>query len=62
MRGIQFVVDDHGEKRAVLINLQENKELWEDFYDAVLAAERAEEPRVSLEDVERQLTDPNPAD
>ena len=33
MKGIQFVVDDKGEKTAVLINLQEHGELWKDFYD-----------------------------
>jgi len=56
MKGIQFVVDDQGEKKAVLIDLQENKELWEDFCDAALAAERDAEPRESLEEVKRKLT------
>ncbi len=56
MKGVQFVVDDHGEKKAVLIDLQENKELWEDFCDAALAAERATEPRESLAEVKRKLT------
>lgn len=55
MKGIQYVVDDQGEKKAVLIDLQENKELWEDFCDAALAAERAAEPRESLADVKRKL-------
>ena len=35
MKGIQFVVDDQGEKTAVLINLQEHGDLWEDFYDCL---------------------------
>ncbi len=52
MKGIQYVVDDRGEKQAVLIDLQINKRLWEDFYDAALAADRADEPRESLEDVQ----------
>jgi len=56
MKGVQFVVDDHGEKKAVLIDLQEHKELWEDFFDAALAAERAAEPRESFEEVKRKLT------
>jgi len=56
MKGVQFVVDDHGEKKAVLIDLQENKELWEDFCDAALAAERAGEPRESLAEVKRKRT------
>jgi len=55
MKGIQYVVDDLGEKQAVLIDLHVNKQLWEDFYDAALSAERTDEPRESLEEVERRL-------
>jgi len=53
--GIQFVVDEHGDKTAVQINLKEHGELWEDFYDALLAQARANEPRESLEEVRRRL-------
>jgi hypothetical protein len=55
MKGVQFVVDDHGEKKAVLIDLQKNKELWEDIYDSLVASERANEPRVSLDDLKKKL-------
>lgn len=54
MKGVQYLVDDDGEKQAVLIDLQHHKELWEDFYDAAIAAERASEPRESLQDVLRK--------
>lgn len=33
MKGIHFVIDDTGKKRAVLIDLSEWGELWEDIYD-----------------------------
>ena len=55
MEGIQFVTDDKGQKTAVLIDLKKYGELWEDFYDGLLAAERADEPRESLEFVRRTL-------
>jgi len=55
MRGVQFLVDDDGEKTAVLIDLKKNAELWEDFYDVAVARSRAKEPRESLEDVRRRL-------
>ena len=55
MRGVQFLVDDDGEKTAVLIDLKKNAELWEDFYDVAVAKSRAKEPRESLEDVRRRL-------
>ena len=62
MKGVQYVVDDQGDKKAVLIDLQENKELWEDFFDAALVAERADDPRDTLETVERRLTNPDQTD
>ena len=55
MRGVQFLVDDEGEKTAVLIDLRENAQLWEDFYEVALAKSRAGEPRESLESVKRRL-------
>jgi hypothetical protein len=55
MRGVQFLVDDDGEKTAVLIDLKENAQLWEDFNDAALARSRVKEPRESLESVRRRL-------
>ena len=55
MRGVQFLVDDDGEKTAVLIDLKKNARLWEDFYDIALARSRATEPRESLESVKRRL-------
>ena len=55
MRGVQFLVDDEGEKTAVLIDLKKNADLWEDFYDVAVARSRAKEPRESLESVRRRL-------
>ncbi len=55
MKGVQFVVDDQGEKKAVLIDLRKNKQLWEDFFDVALAEQRADEPRESLSEVKRKL-------
>ena len=55
MRGVQFLVDDDGEKTAVLIDLKKNAQLWEDFYDAALAKSRAREPRESLASVTRRI-------
>ena len=55
MKGIQFLVDDTGEKKAVLIDLKKYGDLWEDLYDTILAHERQHEPR-SLEVVKQQLS------
>jgi hypothetical protein len=56
MRGIEFVIDDKGEKKAVLIDLKRHSGLWEDIYDALLDRERRDEPRESLDEVRRRLT------
>lgn len=55
MEGIQFVIDDKGEKTAVLIDLRKYGELWEDFYDSLTARLRADEPRETLTSVKEQL-------
>ena len=55
MKGIQFVTDEQGQKTAVLIDLKQYGELWEDFYDSLIAARRADEPRESLTEVKEHL-------
>jgi PHD/YefM family antitoxin component YafN of YafNO toxin-antitoxin module len=55
MKGIQFLVDEKGEKSAVLIDLKRYSELWEDFYDQAIARSRQREPRESLESVRKRL-------
>jgi hypothetical protein len=55
MKGVQFLVDEDGAKKAVVIDLKKNAELWEDFYDRALAQSRAHEPRESLESVKERL-------
>jgi hypothetical protein len=49
MRGIQYVVDDSGRKKAVIIDLEEWGELWEDFSDILVSETRREEPVVRWE-------------
>ena len=55
LKGVEFVVDEDGEKKAVLISLEQHRELWEDFYDTAVARARAHEPRESLEEVKRGI-------
>ena len=55
VRGVQFLVDEAGQKTAVLIDLKKNSALWEDIYDAALARERETEPRESLPEVKARL-------
>ncbi|MBM3131503.1 MAG: hypothetical protein FJZ95_00510 [Chloroflexi bacterium] len=55
MKGIRFLVDEAGKKTAVMIDLEDHGELWEDFYDALIAEERVGEPRESLDSVREKL-------
>jgi hypothetical protein len=55
VKGIQFIIDDKGKRTSVLIDLKQHGELWEDFYDTLVAKVRANEPRESLEFVKKRL-------
>ncbi len=55
MEGIQFVTNHQGHKVAVLIDLLKYGDLWEDFYDRMLAEQRKDEPRESLDAVRNML-------
>jgi len=55
MKGIQFVINDKGEKTAVVIDLKKYGAIWEDFQDALTAHFRVNEPRESLEAVKEKL-------
>ena len=55
LKGVEFVVDAKGQKKAVLIDLKHHRELWEDFYDTVVANARKHEPRENLEQVKKKV-------
>lgn len=55
MKGIEYVVDDRGQRKAVVIDLMLFGELWEDFYDTLVAEGRKDEPRESLQEVQATL-------
>jgi hypothetical protein len=55
MEGINYVTDDKNEKVAVQIDLRKYGELWEDFYDSLIADVRKNEEKVPLEDVIKDL-------
>jgi hypothetical protein len=60
MKGIQFLVDDTGKKKAVLIDLSEWGELWEDFYDVLVSNSRKHEPTVDWEELKAEMAQEGP--
>jgi len=55
MAGIKFVTNEKGQKVAVQIDLKKLGDLWEDFYDNLIAKQRIDEPRESLDSVKAIL-------
>ena len=55
MAGIKFVTDEKGQKVAVQIDLKKLGDIWEDFYDNLIAKQRIDEPRESLDSVKAIL-------
>lgn len=55
MKGVQFVVNEDGEKTAAVIDLKRHSAVLEDFFDVAVAKSRRGEPRESLDAVKRRL-------
>jgi hypothetical protein len=55
MKGIQYVVDDRGKKKAVIIDLEQWGEAWEDIYDALVSRSRRGEPTVAWSDLKAEI-------
>lgn len=48
---VQYITDESGEKRAVIVPIEQYHALLEDLEDLAVMAERREEPAMSHEDV-----------
>ncbi len=55
MKGISFLTDVNNNKVAVQIDLKKYGQLWEDFYDAVVAHSRRNEKTISLNALKAKL-------
>jgi hypothetical protein len=55
VKGVEFVVDEDGHKKAVLIDLKKHGAIWEDFYDTLKVNKRESEPRESLSEVKKKV-------
>jgi hypothetical protein len=51
----EFVIDEKGNKKAIILSIAEYEELMEDLSDLAVLAERREEPVVSHTDVTEEL-------
>lgn len=55
VKGLQYLVDESGERVAAVINLKEWGELWEDFFDVLVSESRKDEPTVDWETLKAEI-------
>jgi PHD/YefM family antitoxin component YafN of YafNO toxin-antitoxin module len=51
----QYLVDDSGQKTAVVLPVKEYEELLEDIHDLAVIAERKDESTISLNELKKRL-------
>lgn len=55
MRGVDYIVDDTGKRKAVMIDLRDWGKLWEDFQDVIVSESRKGEPTVPFDTLKADL-------
>jgi hypothetical protein len=55
MRGVRYVTDEEGNRVGVMLDLEQWREVWEDFHDVLLARDREGEPSIPLDAFENEL-------
>ena len=51
----QYVVDENGEKVAIILPIEEYEKMKEDLHDLAIVAERRNEKTISFEEMKREL-------
>jgi len=51
----QYVVNEKGQKTAVILPVEEYEELLEDIHDLAIIAERRDEPTITFEELKKKL-------
>ncbi len=51
----QFIVDEDGERIAIILPLKEYEKLKEDLHDLAIAAERRDDPVIPFEDLKARF-------
>ena len=51
----QFIVDESGSKKAIILPIEDYDELLEDIHDLAVIAERKDEPTISFEKLKKRL-------
>ncbi|MEK6681981.1 MAG: hypothetical protein AABY79_08465 [Nitrospirota bacterium] len=51
----QFIIDESGVKKAIILLMEDYEELLEDIHDLAVIAERKDEPSISLDELKKRL-------
>jgi hypothetical protein len=51
----QFIVDESGSKKAIILPIEDYEELLEDIHDLAVIAERKDEPTISFDKLKKRL-------
>ncbi|MBT9142282.1 MAG: hypothetical protein DDT29_00676 [Dehalococcoidia bacterium] len=51
----RYIVDEKGQKTAVVLPVEEYEELLEDLHDLAIIAERRDEPIIAFEELKKRL-------
>lgn len=54
MRGVEYLIDERGRKKAAVIDLRKWGKIWEDFQDVLVSESRKNEPTVSWESLKAE--------
>ncbi len=55
MEGVQFLINEEGEKISVLIDLSKCEDLWEDFHDMMVSRSRQDESEISWDELKADI-------
>lgn len=51
----QYLIDENGQKTAVVLPVEEYEDLLEDIHDLAVIAERKDEPTTSFDELKKRL-------
>ncbi len=51
----RYIIDEKGQKTAVVLPVEEYEELLEDLHDLAITAERRDEPTIAFEELKKRL-------
>ena len=55
METIQYIIGEHGEKKAIILPIENYEELIEDLHDLRIVAERKHEEEIGLSELKKRL-------